>query len=148
MYFNTPCRFATQLLVAGHSDIRSSIIAASPPLIFTALASVKAPRSIISSLDSGILPTPMILQAYCLLPLLTLVHQSSLNPEYLSISIVPSCTVIFMTLLMMRGYSTNRSHKNGYLLTTEMKSQAAFAGISILLSCSIMESNVDESTTI
>lgn len=38
----------------------------------------------------------------------------------------------------MHAYAKHRAHKNGNLLTCEMKSQAVFAGISILLSCSIV----------
>ena len=47
----------------------------------------------------------------------------------------------------MYMYNKNKAHKNGCLLTSGMKSQSIFAGIAMLLSCSIaLESNPDSST--
>mmetsp|Transcript_13493 Transcript_13493/g.29311 ORF Transcript_13493/g.29311 Transcript_13493/m.29311 type:complete len:580 (+) Transcript_13493:41-1780(+) len=136
--------FGIALLFIHFGVMKSSITAASPPLILAALASTKLPRAIISSLDSSFLLKPITLQACCLAPFLTLIHQSIVNPERINFSTIPTCFVVFMTLLLMYMYNKNRSHKNGCLLTTEMKSQAIFAGISMLLSCSIvMGSNPD-----
>lgn len=53
-----------------------------------------------------------------------------------------------MALLLMYIYNKNKVHKNGCLLTTEMRSQAVFAGISMLLSCSIAMQSKHESSTV
>lgn len=137
-----PSRLFLQLLFVDYSDIKSSILAASPPLIMSALASSRGPRSIISSLDSSFLFQPIVLRSFCLVPFLTLANKSITHGAYLNISTIPLCTVAFVALVLMHAYGKHRAHKNGDLLTGEMKSQAVFAGMSILLSCSIiMESN-------
>ncbi|KAL7539207.1 hypothetical protein ACHAXR_009722 [Thalassiosira sp. AJA248-18] len=139
--------FGLALFFVDYSSIKSSISAASPPLILAVLTSWKVPKEIISSLGSSFLLKPIMIQAFCLTPFTTLIHQSIMNPAYLNFSSIPICTVVFITLVLMKIYNKNRPHKyHGYLLTPEMKSHAMFSGISMLLSCSIMvESNPDAS---
>ena len=128
-----------QLLFVDIGNAKSSIAAAFPPLLLAALASMKAPKEIISSLDTAFLLNPILLQTFCLIPFTTLVYQSIMNPVYLNFSSIPICTVAFITMMLMYMYNKNRAHKhNGYLLTSEMASQSIFAAISMLLSSSII----------
>ncbi|KAL9189674.1 hypothetical protein ACHAXT_009349 [Thalassiosira profunda] len=139
--------FGVAHLLVGYGDMQTSVAAALPPLALAALASFKEPKAVLSSLDATFLLKPLYLQACCAVPFLSLVHQSTMTPVYRNFSFVPLGTVAFMILLLMRIYHKHRSHKHGGLLTTEMQSQAVFAGISILLSCSIaLESNPDATT--
>eukprot|EP00584_Thalassiosira_punctigera_P008537 CAMPEP_0172534322 /NCGR_PEP_ID=MMETSP1067-20121228/6724_1 /TAXON_ID=265564 ORGANISM="Thalassiosira punctigera, Strain Tpunct2005C2" /NCGR_SAMPLE_ID=MMETSP1067 /ASSEMBLY_ACC=CAM_ASM_000444 /LENGTH=653 /DNA_ID=CAMNT_0013319099 /DNA_START=94 /DNA_END=2055 /DNA_ORIENTATION=+ len=131
--------FGLSMLYVGYGDVKSSVVAALIPLFLAALASMRGSRSAMSLLDSSsFLLKPVTLQSCCLVPFLVLVHQSIVNAEHLVISAVPSISVAFLTLLLMHVYSKYRVHPNGNLLTSETKSQVVFAGISMLLSCSII----------
>jgi len=137
--------FGVTRLFIGHGDIKSSIVVTSPLFIFSALASMKRTRSLISSMDSSFLAHPFILRVCCLLPFLAGAGHTGRRSEYLNISAIPSCFVAFTTLLLMLVYNKNRAHKNGNLLSSEMKSQAIFAGISIVLSCYMTEIQLNPS---
>ncbi|KAL7552697.1 hypothetical protein ACHAWF_015934 [Thalassiosira exigua] len=138
--------FGVAVLIMNHGDLASSITSASPPLLLAALASTKYPREIISSLDSILLFQPLILQTCCMVPFLTLLHQSLFNPTYAKFSSIPICTVAFLGLLLMHMFNKHRVHKSGCLLTPCMKSHAIFAGISIMLACSISIGNIPQSS--
>jgi hypothetical protein len=151
------------LLVAIDDGIPYALAVASPPLILVALSSVRGPtRRIIDSLDcdGGIIP--IVLTSICVVPFAMAMHASivvsnrhrtndakSSSDVGLPLLVATSPIVIAVclaTMLVMRAYHDNRSHRNGNLLTAEMKSRSIFAGISMFMSICIAMSGGDPQT--
>lgn len=63
-------------------------------------------------------------------------------------SIIPTYTIVSITLVLIHSYNKYRAHKHGNLLTSEMKSHAVAATISIILSCSLVLQQHDDEYTI
>lgn len=129
-------------MFVDYADVASALVAAAPPMMVIILSLFKDTRDVISSLD--LLNSAMV-RSVLVIPFLTFVHQSLANPEVVKFSTVPIITVSFMTLLLMHMYHKNRAHKHGSLLVSEMKSQAIFAGVAILMSCVIVHGNPNTS---
>jgi hypothetical protein len=138
--------FGAALLIARFC-VGASIVEASPPLFVAALASFRDTRAFISFLNGDSVFSSNTLHACCLIPFVTVVYlfiASELSIKATGLfSITPSCAVAFITLALMHYYNKNRAHKNGYLLTSEMKSHAVFVANAILLSAAMM--TLDES---
>ena len=133
--------FGAALLIARYCT-GASIVEASPPLVVAALASFRGTRALISNLDWDFVFSSTVLRALCLIPFLTAVYlliASDFDMKAPGLfSITPSCTVAFITLVLMHYYNKNRAHKHGNLLTSEMKSHAVFVANAIILSASLM----------
>ena len=130
-------------MFVDYADAASALAAAAPPLMVIVLSLFKGTGDVISSLD--ILNSAMLRRSVLVIPFLTFVHQSLANPEVVKFSTVPIITVSSMTLLLMHMYYNNRAHKHGSLLVSEMKSEAIFAGVAILMSCVIVQGNPNTS---
>ena len=106
------------------TNSKSSIKAALPSYIFMILASIKSAQPTLETLATA-LHLPMVLQSILLLQSISFILQyatSSNNAELFSLLRI--YTVTILTLLLLQSYIQNRSHKNGCLLTTSMKSHA------------------------
>jgi hypothetical protein len=141
-----PSFLSQVLFVAVDDGVLRALASSSPPLILAALSSMEGPRRAISSLDcESFLLGPLAARSCCVVPLAMAMHLSLIvaaddadataGPPHFDA--VPTIAVCLATLLLMRAYHANRSHKHGCLLTSEMKSQSIFAGVSMFLSISI-----------
>ena len=139
------------LFVAVDDGVLHALASSTPPLILVALSSMEGPRRAMSSLDiDSFLLGPFVMRSCCVVPLAMAMHLSMIivaddDAEEATISsggfvfgAVPTIALCLATLLLMRAYHANRSHKHGCLLTSEMKSQSIFAGVSMILSISIL----------
>ena len=162
----SPPPSSQMLLVAIDDGIPSALAVASPPLILVALSSVRGPtRSAMNSFDwvggggggGGGDILPFVLTSVCVVPFAMAMHaciamsnirgSSTEHDARSSSSVVgtsplaSSCPTILAvclaTMLVMRAYHDNRSHRNGNLLTSDMKSRSIFAGMSMIASICI-----------
>ena len=129
-------------MFVDYSDTSSALVAAAPPLMVIILSLFKDTRDVISSLD---LLNSAMARSVLVISFLTFVHQSMAHPKVVKFSTVPTITVSSMALLLMHMYHKNRAHKHGSLLASEMKSEAVFAGVAILMSCVIVHGNPNTS---
>ena len=113
------------ILGVGLGDIKTSIKSAAPSLIFTILASIKPAQSIITTFAT-ILYQPVVVQSVIVIQSLSFIVTLAIstNKEF---SHLPIFSVTISTMVLMRAYIQNRSHKNGCLLLTQQKSLAILA---------------------
>ena len=144
--------FGGALFIARCLSGAASVVEVCPPLVVAGMACFRGTRPFISNLEwdsifsssgsGGGGGGTIIIHASCLIPFVTVVYlvmasEFSIKATGL-FSVIPSCTVAFITMALMHYYNQNRAHKHGCLLTPEMKSHSVFVANAILISTSLM----------